>query len=68
MGLAFSTSSAFSRLHARGSDRRWAESGRTVMTIIRDGKAIGAVSVEDEIRPESVEAVRRLHELGVRWP
>ena len=44
----------------------WADSGRTVMSVIRDGKVIGAVSVEDEIRPESVEAVRRLHELGVR--
>jgi len=44
----------------------WAESGRTVMSVVRDGDVIGAVSVEDEIRPESVEAVRRLHELGVR--
>ena len=44
----------------------WADTGRTVMSVIRDGKLIGAVSVEDEIRPESVEAVRRLHEMGVR--
>ena len=44
----------------------WADSGRTVMSVIRDGEVIGAVSVEDEIRPESIEAVRRLHELGVR--
>ena len=44
----------------------WAEIGRTVMSVFRDGKVIGAVSVEDEIRPESVEAVRRLHDLGVR--
>jgi len=44
----------------------WADAGRTVMSVIRDGKVIGAISVEDEIRPESVEAVRRLHELGVR--
>jgi len=44
----------------------WADSGRTVMSVIRDGEVIGAVSVEDEIRPESVEAVRRLHELGIR--
>jgi Cu2+-exporting ATPase len=44
----------------------WAEAGRTVMTVIRDGTVIGALSVEDEIRPESVEAVQRLHELGVR--
>jgi Cu2+-exporting ATPase len=44
----------------------WANAGRTVMSVVRDGKVIGAVSVEDEIRPESVEAVRRLHELGIR--
>ncbi len=44
----------------------WADIGRTVMSVIRDGKVIGAISVEDEIRPESIEAVRRLHELGVR--
>ncbi|HEX2214597.1 MAG TPA: heavy metal translocating P-type ATPase [Mycobacterium sp.] len=44
----------------------WAQTGRTVMNVIRDGNVIGAVSVEDEIRPESVEAVRRLRELGIR--
>ncbi len=45
---------------------QWADAGRTVMGVIRDGTVIGVVSVEDEIRPESVEAVRRLHELGIR--
>jgi Cu2+-exporting ATPase len=44
----------------------WAAAGRTVMHVIRDGEAIGALSVEDEIRPESVEAVRRLHGIGLR--
>jgi Cu2+-exporting ATPase len=44
----------------------WADEGRTVMAVVRDGALIGAVSVEDEIRPESVEAVRLLHDLGVR--
>ncbi|HSJ00505.1 MAG TPA: heavy metal translocating P-type ATPase [Patescibacteria group bacterium] len=44
----------------------WAAAGRTVMSVVRDGAVIGAVSVEDEIRPESVEAVRQLHDLGVR--
>ncbi|MEO5985705.1 MAG: heavy metal translocating P-type ATPase [Candidatus Limnocylindria bacterium] len=44
----------------------WADAGRTVMSVIRDGKVIGAIGVEDEIRPESVEAVRLLHKLGVR--
>jgi Cu2+-exporting ATPase len=44
----------------------WAAAGRTVMHVIRDGEVIGALSVEDEIRPESVEAVRRLHGIGLR--
>ncbi len=44
----------------------WADAGRTVMHVIRDGQVIGAVSVEDEIRPESVQAVRHLHEMGLR--
>ena len=44
----------------------WADAGRTVMSVIRDGTVIGAISVEDEIRPESIEAIRRLHELGIR--
>jgi Cu2+-exporting ATPase len=44
----------------------WADAGRTVMSVVRDGRVIGAVSVEDEIRAESVEAVRQLHALGVR--
>jgi Cu2+-exporting ATPase len=44
----------------------WADAGRTVMSVVRDGAVIGALSVEDEIRPESVEAVRRLHDMGIR--
>jgi Cu2+-exporting ATPase len=35
------------------------------MSVVRDGTVIGSVSVEDEIRPESVQAVRRLHDMGV---
>jgi Cu2+-exporting ATPase len=44
----------------------WADAGRTVMTVVRDGAVIGALSVEDEVRAESLEAVQRLHQLGVR--
>ncbi len=44
----------------------WADSGRTVLHVIADGRVLGAVSVEDEIRAESVEAVRQLHEMGLR--
>jgi Cu2+-exporting ATPase len=44
----------------------WADAGRTVMSVIRDGEVIGAIGVEDEVRPEAAEAVRTLHDLGIR--
>jgi Cu2+-exporting ATPase len=44
----------------------WASAGQTVLYVIVDGRVIGAVAVEDEIRPESAEAVKELHDLGVR--
>jgi P-type Cu2+ transporter len=40
--------------------------GATVLHVVRDGQVLGAVGIEDEVRPESVEAVRRLHAMGVR--
>ena len=44
----------------------WEERGAAVLYVIREGKAIGAISLEDEIRPESRQAVDQLHQLGVR--
>ena len=44
----------------------WAADGRTVLHVVADGRVVGALAVEDEIRPESAEAVRQLHELGVQ--
>ena len=44
----------------------WAAEGRTVLHVVADGKVLGAVAAEDEIRPESVEAVARLHDMGIR--
>jgi Cu2+-exporting ATPase len=44
----------------------WTSEGRTVLYVIRAGGVIGLLAVEDEIRPESAEAVAALHELGVR--
>src|SRR6202007_1227246 len=43
-----------------------AAEGRTVLYVVRDGAVIGALAVEDEVRPESAEAVKALHELGIR--
>ena len=44
----------------------WSSTGRTVLYVVRDGEVLGAVSAEDEIRPESIEAVQQLHEMGAR--
>jgi Cu2+-exporting ATPase len=44
----------------------WSDEGRTVLHVIADGQVVGAVAVEDEIRPESYEAVRELHAADVR--
>ena len=40
--------------------------GRTVLYVLRNSTVIGSLAVEDEIRPESTEAVKALHELGIR--
>jgi Cu2+-exporting ATPase len=44
----------------------WASEGKTVLYLVAEGRLLGAFAVEDEIRPESKEAVRELHELGIR--
>jgi Cu2+-exporting ATPase len=44
----------------------WRQRGATVLDVIRDGSVVGAVALEDEIRPESREAVDLLHELAIR--
>jgi Cu2+-exporting ATPase len=44
----------------------WSAEGRTVLYVVRDGAVLGAMSLEDEIRPESVQAVERLHGMGLR--
>jgi Cu2+-exporting ATPase len=44
----------------------WASEGKTVLYVVADGRFLGAFAVEDEIRPESHEAVKELHRLGIR--
>jgi Cu2+-exporting ATPase len=44
----------------------WDQQGRTVLHVVVDGTVAGAIAVEDELRPESKEAVDALHRLGVR--
>jgi copper-(or silver)-translocating P-type ATPase len=54
------------RLDAIGATDAWAAEGRTVLHVIVDGRVLGALALEDEIRPESIEAVAALHDMGLR--
>ncbi len=44
----------------------WDREGRTVLHVVVDGRVAGVLAIEDEIRPESKEAIDALHSLGVR--
>jgi Cu2+-exporting ATPase len=48
----------------RASD--WAGRGAAVLHVVRDGEVIGALALEDAVRPESEEAIDGLHRQGVR--
>ncbi|PPF77854.1 heavy metal translocating P-type ATPase [Subtercola sp. Z020] len=43
----------------------WSERGATVLHVLRNGDVLGALALEDGIRPESREAVDALHARGV---
>ena len=57
---------AESHLEAIAATETWAAEGRTVLHVIVDGRVVGALAIEDEIRPESIEAVAALHAMGLR--
>ncbi len=40
-------------------------SGETLLFVLKDGAVVGSLSLADEIRPESLEAVTGLHRLGI---
>jgi Cu2+-exporting ATPase len=44
----------------------WRGRGATMLFVVRDDKVVGALSLEDEVRPESRQAVLDLHGLGKR--
>jgi Cu2+-exporting ATPase len=44
----------------------WRDRGAAVLHVVREGEVIGALALEDEIRPEAADTVRRLQEMGVR--
>jgi P-type Cu2+ transporter len=50
--------------HAQAAD--WDQQGRTVLHVVVDGAVAGIVAVEDEIRPESKEAINDLHAASIK--
>jgi Cu2+-exporting ATPase len=44
----------------------WAERGAAVLHLLRDGQVVGALALEDEVRPEARLAVAELRSLGVQ--
>jgi Cu2+-exporting ATPase len=46
--------------------RAWTGRGASVLHVVREGRVIGAVSVEDEIRTESRQAVTALQNRGIK--
>ncbi|MBF4580853.1 heavy metal translocating P-type ATPase [Frigoribacterium sp. VKM Ac-2530] len=44
----------------------WRGDGAAVLWLVRSGSVVAAFALRDEVRPESAEAVRRLHDAGVR--
>ncbi|HWZ34170.1 MAG TPA: heavy metal translocating P-type ATPase [Bryobacteraceae bacterium] len=44
----------------------WVSEGKTVLYVVDGARVLGALSAEDEVRPESLEAVAELHRLGIR--
>ncbi len=53
-------------LQAQPEAEAWGRDGRTVLHVVADGRVVGALAVEDEIRPESAEAIEQLHALGIK--
>jgi Cu2+-exporting ATPase len=44
----------------------WGAKGKTITFVVEEGRLLGALAVEDEIRPQSKEAVEELHQLGIQ--
>lgn len=44
---------------------RWRERGAAILYVVRDGRIIGALALEDQVREASREAVAQLHDAGV---
>jgi len=45
---------------------QWRQRGAAVLHLVCNGQVVGALALEDQVRPESKEAIDGLHDLGIR--
>jgi len=50
----------------RNQVEQWTDRGAAVLWLIEADQVLGALSLEDAVRPESFDAVRELHDLGIK--
>ncbi len=50
----------------RPSLAAWEQRGASILYLLRDGEVVGALALEDEVRPEAEEAIAELRRLGKR--
>jgi Cu2+-exporting ATPase len=50
----------------RGAIDAWKQRGAAVLYVVRDSSIVGALALEDEIRPESRVAIEQLHARGIK--
>lgn len=51
---------------AQAAVDRFAQEGKTPLLFARDGKLLGAIAVADTLREDSLQAVERFHQLGLK--
>ncbi len=53
-------------VHALPETERWNADGAIILHVLSDGEVTGAIGLADEVREESRQAVRALHDLGIQ--
>ena len=58
--LGIGLAAAWERIHGLQAE------GKTVMVVARDSAPAGLIAVSDQLKPDSAQAIARLHELGLK--
>ena len=64
--LAFLAENGLAAGEARAAAERLAAEGKTPLLFARDGRLLGIIAVADTLRADSLQAVERFHQLGLK--